>query len=59
MIEKQCPFCNNRSYSSYDDPNWICPYCGRNIGYAQSDLNKQQNPLGNKVIKLTKKDNPE
>ena len=31
MIKKTCPCCNGDSYSSYDDPNWKCPYCGKHI----------------------------
>lgn len=32
MLRKTCPYCRKDSYSSYNDPNWLCPYCGQNIG---------------------------
>lgn len=32
MFQKKCPFCNGDSFSSYNDPNWRCPYCGKIIG---------------------------
>lgn len=32
MIQKVCPHCLKNSYSAYDNPKWICPYCGADIG---------------------------
>jgi ribosomal protein L37AE/L43A len=36
MYRKLCPFCINNSYSSYNNPQWICPYCGKNIGFTET-----------------------
>ncbi|AHF08382.1 hypothetical protein DESME_01615 [Desulfitobacterium metallireducens DSM 15288] len=40
MIPKICPYCLKSSYSSYDDPEWICPYCGKNIGHKSNERGK-------------------
>lgn len=42
MIKKVCPFCNSDSYSSYNDPNWLCPYCKKNIGDSSQKEIKQE-----------------
>jgi len=31
MVKKQCPRCNQNSYSSSDRESWICPYCGLDL----------------------------
>lgn len=36
MIRKLCPYCLQSSYSAYDSPEWICPYCGKDIPTAVS-----------------------
>lgn len=35
MIQKICPYCKLDSYSAYNDPHWLCPYCGRDIGHSR------------------------
>lgn len=43
MIKKVCPFCNSESYSSYNDPHWLCPYCKKNIGDSAKKNTQEQN----------------
>ncbi len=31
MFQKCCLSCQRESFSAYDDPKWICPYCGEFI----------------------------
>jgi len=31
VIEKNCQYCGKDSYSSYNDPDWRCPYCGKKL----------------------------
>ncbi|MCR4442206.1 MAG: hypothetical protein QHH10_08670 [Peptococcaceae bacterium] len=31
MIKKICPHCGKDSYSSHNNPDWQCPYCGKYI----------------------------
>lgn len=54
MIEKRCPFCFKSSFSAYNDPNWICPYCGKNIGFVQSKVERRQNQKEKKIVEFTK-----
>lgn len=36
MLVKKCSFCGEKSYSSTDKGNWICPYCGMDISRESS-----------------------
>ena len=45
MIQKLCPYCLQNSYSAYDNPEWICPYCGKDIPTAISSSNDGCNYL--------------
>lgn len=38
MNQKTCPECGGRSYSSYIGLEWICPYCGKDLGSLPNDL---------------------
>ncbi|HVJ47507.1 hypothetical protein [Desulfitobacterium sp.] len=40
MIQKLCPHCLQISYSSYDNPEWICPYCGKEIRNERNEENE-------------------
>ncbi len=48
MIKKNCHYCGKDSYSSYNDPDWRCPYCGEKLPYIQQyeddDKNKADLP---------------
>lgn len=39
LYQKQCQYCQGRSYSAYNNPSWQCPYCGKNIG---DDVEKEE-----------------
>lgn len=61
LIQKLCPYCLRNSYSAYDNPEWICPYCGENIGQLSSIeseryslLSRRSKPQNNSVITLIK-----
>ena len=32
-----CPHCQKNSYSAYDGPDWICPYCGKAMKHIQNE----------------------
>jgi len=34
VIAKQCPYCDQMSYSAADREGWICPYCNRDITHV-------------------------
>lgn len=40
MIQKKCPYCRGESFSSYNDPNWRCPYCGKIINLMKNSKEK-------------------
>jgi len=41
MICRVCPVCGKDSYSAYDDPNWICPYCSARMGKEEENKSKK------------------
>jgi len=36
MYKRTCSNCNGVSHSSYNDPNWKCPYCGAHISVGDN-----------------------
>lgn len=38
MNRRKCPGCGGRSYSSYNGPEWDCPYCGINLDHVPNEL---------------------
>jgi len=60
MIKKICPHCGKDSYSSHNNPDWQCPYCGKYIkrtfgeGPAKPVKRKKQNASYMNFVRLAK-----
>ncbi|MFW6242682.1 MAG: hypothetical protein ACOC2W_00825 [bacterium] len=55
MIEKTCPNCNEKSYSSSDVGEWICPNCNIDINNKEKTA-ELLDALWENIDKLTRED---
>lgn len=57
MVSKKCPHCGRESYSAFNNPNWVCPYCDRIIWRTFGEPGipkKKSSPLHKATIKKGK-----
>ncbi|MFW6047649.1 MAG: hypothetical protein ACOCP4_07695 [Candidatus Woesearchaeota archaeon] len=42
MYYKKCTKCDKKSYSSYKEKEWECPYCGENLTNEKARIERRQ-----------------